>query len=478
MWFQEQDSNSIDRLYSEPYILRAILRSVSPLAQQYLLRLTFVQGPFPVSDIVAWCITPNALEHEEALSSLIELKLWRAHRAFGRDITEVEYHPGAQRLIQQFMKDSSPAGPSRPCASPEVVSEFGKEQWGKVQDFMVNPGEQLDDGSSAWIQEILVNMGVMDCREDSTGDTLKLEFALNKNGCRFLLQDTSMQLWELLLEYLGSGHLLGWTDKTPFDPHEVMALLCRLSFMDSTREYDISSLRLTPCQQNSVRDLRGCGLIYMRSDNSTTLSPTPYATGRWTTAPSSSNEKVGIIVESNFRLYMHRRDDQEGHTNEALLNLFVRIDYTLSNLCAATITRSKVCEGLNRGIGVEFMVEFMLKHAHPVMRHGSKQTPKLPSNVVHQMRLWADDFDKVKSNGSSLLIKGFRSYLSFAQCLKTLKDRETPLKKYVEWHWKGNKDDVPEGGEGVLALVVTDREGVREEVRNLLRKFDPTLQYL
>ena len=59
VWFQEQDSNSIDRLYSEPYILRAILRSVSPLAQQYLLRLTFVQGPFPVNDIVAWCITPE-----------------------------------------------------------------------------------------------------------------------------------------------------------------------------------------------------------------------------------------------------------------------------------------------------------------------------------------------------------------------------------------------------------------------------------
>merc|ERR1712196_127040 len=371
----------------KPDILRAILRSVSPLAQQYLLRLTFVHGPFSIKDIAAWCISPNAVEHEEALYSLTQMHLLQPQKdGFGR-VSDVALHPGAQRVMQRMMQTPPLLPASSPCITPVVVGgnsykdsgEYGRERWGLVLDFMVNPDRQLDDPNSEWLKGILLDMGLMDY--NTVGNTE--EWCVNKEGCKFLLQESSRQVWDVLLEYLEAGASnpprLEWAERVKFDPHQVMELLCKLSFLDHTQQYNLDALGLTECQREAARDFIGCGLTLPHCKG--TICPTAYATGHWAVPSTVTNSNYGIIVESNFRVYFHREPDLEGETNEALLNLFTRIDYALPNLVAATLIRSQVVRGLERGISVDFMQDFMLKHAHHSMNRGPKQTAKLPSNV-------------------------------------------------------------------------------------------------
>eukprot|EP00656_Telonema_subtile_P044853 TRINITY_DN51107_c0_g1_i2.p1 TRINITY_DN51107_c0_g1~~TRINITY_DN51107_c0_g1_i2.p1 ORF type:complete len:257 (-),score=43.32 TRINITY_DN51107_c0_g1_i2:173-943(-) len=253
-----------------------------------------------------------------------------------------------------------------------------------------------------------------------------------------------------------------------------MGLLCRLTVLDPAEAYDVKSFGLTHCQKMSLtRDLRGCGLIYMESDHAKSFTPSPFATGHWD-IDRHRDQETGIVLERNFRLYMHRAEHKQGFIEEALLDFFAQIDYTMPNLCAATITRPKVCSALKMGISIDFVVDFMTKHAHPSMRKGPKQIVRLPPNVVSQMQLWAEDYDKVKGSGEVLLISGFSSLDSFRKTCMEIEKRDRSL---LLWRWApaGQREgpDLEEALEGQLpySLVVPD---VRE-VREVLRRCQPTL---
>ena len=64
-------------LFKDPWTCQAILRALSPLGQQYALRLASAQGPLPAALVEAWVQPTEAAreKHDLAISQLSSLGL-------------------------------------------------------------------------------------------------------------------------------------------------------------------------------------------------------------------------------------------------------------------------------------------------------------------------------------------------------------------------------------------------------------------
>eukprot|EP00658_Telonema_sp_P-2_P039738 TRINITY_DN28387_c0_g1_i3.p1 TRINITY_DN28387_c0_g1~~TRINITY_DN28387_c0_g1_i3.p1 ORF type:complete len:108 (-),score=21.21 TRINITY_DN28387_c0_g1_i3:136-459(-) len=93
---------------------------------------------------------------------------------------------------------------------------------------------------------------------------------------------------------------------------------------------------------------------------------------------------------------------------------------------------------------------------------------KLPKNVVHQLGLWAQDYDKVKAHADSLWVSGFLTRNSF---VKTCSEIDKLDKKLLLWRWgkEGCQDDSDDTKPLPYALVVPDLP----EIRKLLKRSQP-----
>lgn len=68
-----------ERLYTSSYTCMAVLRSLTPLAKQYVLRLLWVEAPVQMSDVDGWVKDKRAHgdPHGKALASLEALGVFR-----------------------------------------------------------------------------------------------------------------------------------------------------------------------------------------------------------------------------------------------------------------------------------------------------------------------------------------------------------------------------------------------------------------
>lgn len=435
-WFIQQQAQ-IDVLYGDRWIIQAVVRALQPLSQQYNLRLAFIDGEFPLSEIELWCRQPAddddrklvQATHTRAVKELCGLGLWKR----SADGSTISVHPQAQHVMKaMFCNPQASSLPAAGASDQVAVSAFGNTQWAAVLGFMVDPSNAsfIEGRETSWIPGVLHDMGLMNCQvEAEQGGMTTMLWTLTSQGYRYLLEGAEVQLWKLLMAYLQFGaSRVTWTDKTEFNQGQLMGLLCMLTFMDAGSIYSVSGL--SDCQKEACRrDLRGCGLVYIAPNESQSkpkmICPTPVATGQWDPhaecAKRTSDVEQGIIVESNFRVYMYSDGLETGTIEEALLSLFVRIDYTMPQLCCGTFTRNSICAGLKIGIDVEFVIYFLTKHAHPCMLKGTQSKVKLPRNVVHQIELWAKDYNKLDVQPSTLWVGGFSSLQTFKQTLRAVK---------------------------------------------------------
>ena len=91
-------------LFKDPWTCQAILRALSPLGQQYALRLASAQGPLPAALVEAW-VQPTRearTKHDLAISQLSSLGLLQPRaRGDGASSAPFELHAefGAQLLL-------------------------------------------------------------------------------------------------------------------------------------------------------------------------------------------------------------------------------------------------------------------------------------------------------------------------------------------------------------------------------------------
>ena len=212
---------------------------------------------------------------------------------------------------------------------------------------------------------------------------------------------------------------------------EMLIFLFQMSFVQLGQ--DVAIDQLSPSQLQFKEELADIGLIYRRKSNSrrfyaTSLAlqlatykggggggfgagdeseglPTEGARGGALGA-ALGGEAWSVIVESNFKVYAYTASEHI----VLLLNLFMRVEYLLPNLCVGSITRESVNAAFvsptrnphhnliskdasdrllvgfqERGITARQICSFLSNHAHDRML---SSRPVVPETVVDQVMLW------------------------------------------------------------------------------------------
>jgi transcription initiation factor TFIIH subunit 4 len=158
---------------------------------------------------------------------------------------------------------------------------------------------------------LLRTAGLMQPEENSQNLT---KMSITSAGFQFLLEDVSAQLWLLLHTYLttlSDTSSANTQDSTSADIVEHMTFLFTLSSATLGQDYDIASL--TPSQKEMLVFFRDLGLIYQRSEHSTSFNPTRLVTTLTNSSQlplqgnskNTEEERGFVILETNYKIYAY-----------------------------------------------------------------------------------------------------------------------------------------------------------------------------
>ena len=291
------------------------------------------------------------------------------------------FHPVPQKQLRTTIFSSTAVGAEVETKTiegynsiaDEDLERFGNDRWVPVMRHMAagaRLGSQL-----AWVTQCMYQ-GVEGPLMDEVDGALKL----TKLGFQFLLDEPPRQLWTLFVAYV---------IRAKANP-EILSLLCRIAAVEDASPQALASL--TEAQQKALKDFQSCGLVNI-TEQTASYRPTPLGRALSGNGHSSAKKLASIIVEKNFRVYIHVDDCWD--IQVSLLTLFARMEYRLPNVCAALLTKSSVLSALTHGIDVEAMIKFMEDRAHPCMRN-DRGEPCIPYNVIKQLRLWSDERDRLR----------------------------------------------------------------------------------
>ena len=195
------------RLFKDPWTCQAILRALSPLGQQYALRLASAQSPLPAALVDAW-VQPTRearTKHDLAISQLSSLGLLqtRAHGGGGAtsDPFELQAEFGAQLLLALRGGDAV-GGTNATCdredehkPTPAQLEAHATRTWETVLHAVISPPRELVAlhmaGSS--VQALLCKAGLLDEVEpavEGAGST----YQMGSGARRFLMQPVHEQV--------------------------------------------------------------------------------------------------------------------------------------------------------------------------------------------------------------------------------------------------------------------------------------------
>lgn len=237
-------ADQLTRLYDSPWTCQAVLRSLPPLSQHFILRLLFIPSPVPADWITASVQADAERERDRSLQLLSQLHVLRSHKAASGAKTIRLDATFQARLQQSVLNPASlgsvgtvqPNGSSQAangaqaagavtqnnrteaCTSVADINAFGQAQWQAVLLALV-------DGRRSSLR-VHANLKPLDVRALFHSSGLTDEATeLTDAGFKFLFLDVYSQLWQLLQQYLkasatGTGHSLA----------DALSFLLQLSF--------------------------------------------------------------------------------------------------------------------------------------------------------------------------------------------------------------------------------------------------------
>eukprot|EP01105_Mastigella_eilhardi_P023689 TRINITY_DN6022_c0_g1_i1.p1 TRINITY_DN6022_c0_g1~~TRINITY_DN6022_c0_g1_i1.p1 ORF type:complete len:467 (+),score=125.65 TRINITY_DN6022_c0_g1_i1:29-1402(+) len=395
----------VDELYGTPCACVAVLRSLPPLAKQYVMRLAFVDCPISNASLQKWSNPRFATTHDEAVKVLVDRHVFRKVN------TPVGVAYTINKLFQKNLKAFILSGEDNRLNLETDIEESGEEgyrledlenflrlRWEHIILSMVPESGKYTPRSDSMTQ-LLLQAGLIS-KVDSS-------YSITHAGFQFLLHDSHTQLWTVILAYL-ENHT-----KTT-----CISFLFKLGFLKLGMGYSTNTL--TPEQRGMLTHLDEFGLIMYKPEMSPLFFPTRIAISLCSTsavaspaaAPGSTalatSETDGyILVETNFRLYAYTNSS----VHRALLCLFSDVVAQLPNLIACVISAESVRRALLNGITANQIVSFLRKNAHPQSR---KQRPCVPETVADQILLWEGERNRVRFQ-PAMQYEGFSSYDLYLQ---------------------------------------------------------------
>ena len=230
-------------LFKDPWTCQAILRALSPLAQQYVLRLAGAQNPLPTALVHAWA-QPNRearTKHALAISQLTSLGLL-TEASVGNAGSHFKLHAefGTQLLLALRGGEASGVHGtelSQDKSKPTLaqLEAHAVRTWEMVLQAVLTPPRkplQLHMAGSS-LQALLHEAGLLEPREGAAG----AGYEMGGGARRFLLLPVHAQVWRLMMAYMsiaeGSG--VGARDA-------VLSFLMRLGFLEQGADYPVEGL--------------------------------------------------------------------------------------------------------------------------------------------------------------------------------------------------------------------------------------------
>ncbi|XP_032806087.1 general transcription factor IIH subunit 4 isoform X2 [Petromyzon marinus] len=330
------EARALDRLYAHPAPCLALLRELSPLARNYVMRMLFLETPLPTAAIDSWVC-------KDAQNG------------------------------NPWSDDTTGLGPDKHARDVTSLDRYALERWEVILHFMVgSPGAEV----SADVAQLLIKAGLM---RSETGEPPCITSA----GFQFLLLDTASQVWYFMLQYLNS------TETRGMDLVEILSFLFQLSFSTLGKDYSVEGM--SESLLNFLQHLREFGMVFQRKRKSRRYYPTRLAINLASGISQGStdvHQQGYLVVETNYRVYAYT----DSELQVALVALFCEMLYRFPNLVVAQVTRESVQQAIANGITAEQIIHFLRTHAHPEMM---KQTPVLPPTITDQIRLWEMERDRL-----------------------------------------------------------------------------------
>ncbi|KAK1308746.1 hypothetical protein QJS10_CPA09g01599 [Acorus calamus] len=375
-------ATKLDKLYENPFICEAVLRSLPPLAKKYALQLLFIDSPISAKTMEGWVLADGISKHRVAIDRLLQLRVFLEEIDRKKEST-YKLNPKFQGNIQKYLVYGGSL-PRQPMPSNVTVrlptsvdlETYALEQWEGflLQLISSSQVEKLTSFSASMMK--FFQRGLLSPRENEAPK-------LTENGFQFLLMDTNAQLWYIIREYISTAEGRG------VEQMDLISFLLELSFHTMGEAYNLNTL--TDIQRSVIKDLANLGLVKLQQGRKESwFIPTKLATNLSVSLSDSSARKQGfVVVETNFRMYSY----STSKLHCEILRLFSRIEYQLPNLIVGAITKESLYNAFENGITSDQIISFLQENAHPRV---AERIPAVPENVTDQIRLWENDRNRVE----------------------------------------------------------------------------------
>ncbi|XP_015574628.1 general transcription and DNA repair factor IIH subunit TFB2 isoform X2 [Ricinus communis] len=367
----------LDKLYTNPFICQAILRSLPPLAKKYVVQILYIDGPVADKTLEEWLLPDGSSKHRVAIDRLTQLRIFTEIVDRKKEIS-YKLNPTFQTNLQKHLIDGGVL-PGEPLASNiavrlptlEELDTYALGQWECFLLHLINSGhaERSTNFSSSMMK--IFQRGLLTQRDKEAP-------RLTESGFQFLLMDTNAQLWYIIREYISNSEERG------LDSADLISFLLELSF------------HITG-ERNMIKDLADLGLVKLQQGRKESwFIPTKLATNLSMSLTDSSSRKQGfVVVETNFRMYAY----STSKLHCEIMRLFSRVEYQLPNLVVGAMTKESLYSAFENGITAEQIISFLQQNAHPRV---AERIPSVPENVTDQIRLWESDMNRVEMTPAHL----------------------------------------------------------------------------
>lgn len=378
----------LDKLYDNPFICEAILRSLPPLSKKYVLQMLYIDVPVTAKSMEEWVLADGSSKHRVAIDRLIQLRVftetvdrkkettYRLNSTFQNNIQNHIIHSGV------LPREPMPSTITVRLPSSVDLDAYASEQWESFLLHLISSTEAEATRNISSSMMKIFQRGLLSQREKEAP-------MLTESGFQFLLMDTNAQLWYIIREYITHSEERG------VDTSDLISFLLELSFHVAGEAYNMNTL--SDIQRNIVKDLADLGLVKLQQGRKESwFIPTKLATNLSISLSDASSRKEGyVVVETNFRLYAY----STSKLHCEILRLFARIEYQLPNLIVGAITKENLYKAFQNGITSDQIISFLQQNAHPRV---AERVPAVPENVTDQIRLWESDLNRVEMTPSHL----------------------------------------------------------------------------
>jgi len=368
-----------------------VFRSLPNLAQQYVMRLLFIEIPILPDDFQKWIDPKSLADHTTSMQRLWDVRVLEESLVVQEE-KGVLLNIQAVRMNQAFQQKLRIALTRPQQSSGDVLKESSRDAINTINTYATHKWEAivshlLVPTPEPIIIDLFEHMGLLTTSRQIT-----------PKGYAFVMQDEYSQAWNFTVAYAETAPRRGLVK------HEVLTFLFQLGFHEFGKSYSVEAL--TQSQQVMLNDLSLFGLVYRKKPNSRNFFSTRLAI-QLSSGHTGLQDAGFIILETNFKLY--------AYTTSALqiqrLELFCEILFLLPNLVVASIVRSSCLAAVEKGISAKQILKFLETNAHPSTLH---RDPVIPDGVSEQIYLWEQDLERVNFHNVRV-IEGFATLAQFEE---------------------------------------------------------------